>query len=94
MNKVERKDLVLGALYWYVVYQGESPAEWRTLVQVLELTPNCHLWNVYEDVVFESSGSYVHFESLHPRWLETNIKSIKAEQIQLARKLKVLESFV
>jgi len=92
MNKVERKDLVVGTLYWYVVYQGDSFAPSMTLVQPLEVNPTYRLHDVYENKVIQVLPVYSHFEAVHPDWLEANIKSVKSELSRLTVRLQILES--
>ena len=92
MNRVEFKDLVPGQLYWYVVYEGESKPPSQTLMKALTSAPELTVQNVLTGEIVEPFPIYAYFESVHPQYVENQIKALEHEQLRVAERLAIFKA--
>lgn len=70
MNYLEQKDLEVGQLVWYVVYEGDWKPPSRTLMKVLATEPKLSVQNVCTGEVVEPFPIYTYFEAAHQQYVE------------------------
>jgi hypothetical protein len=92
MNRVEYKDLVPDQLYWYVVYEGESKPPSQTLMKVLTAAPELTVQNVLTNEIVEPFPIYAYFETVHPQYVENQIKALEAQQLRVAEQLAIFKA--
>lgn len=92
MNRIEFKDLVVGQLVWYVVYEGESKPPSQTLMVVVTAAPELTVQNIRTGEVIEPFPIYAYFEPVHAQYLANQIKALEAQQLRIAEELATLKS--
>jgi len=92
MNRIEFKDLVVGQLVWYTVYEGDSKPPSQTLMVVKTTEPELTVQNVHTGEVIEPFPIYAYFEPVHVLYVPNQIKALEAQQLRIAEQLAIFKA--